>query len=48
MTLPHRPQRRRRPIEFDEVVRPELRRGTGEVLEKTVYRLPGFSDSNAS
>ena len=47
MTAPRRAQRRRRPIEFDQVVVPELRRGTGEVLERTVYRLPGFADPSA-
>jgi SAM-dependent methyltransferase len=47
MTIPRRRQRRRRPIDFDEVVRPELRRGTGEVLRREVYRLPGYSDAGA-
>jgi SAM-dependent methyltransferase len=37
--LPRRGQRRRDPVRFDEVVRPELRRGTGELLERRVYRL---------
>jgi SAM-dependent methyltransferase len=40
MTLPRRSQRRRRPIEFDQVVKPALRRGTGEVLRREIYRLP--------
>lgn len=39
LTLPKRSQRRRRPVEFDRVVRPELRRNTGEVLGRRVYRL---------
>lgn len=38
MTLPHRSKRRRRPIEFDQIVRPDLRRGSGEVLRRTIYR----------
>jgi SAM-dependent methyltransferase len=40
LTIPRRGQRRRRPIEFDQVVKPELRRGTGEVLRREIYRLP--------
>jgi SAM-dependent methyltransferase len=39
MTLPRRSQRRRQPIELDQIVRPEHRRGTGEVLRRTIYRL---------
>jgi SAM-dependent methyltransferase len=42
-TLPlrHGPRRiaRRRPVAFDDVVAPEHRRGTGELLERRVYRL---------
>lgn len=48
LTLPRRSQRRTRPLEFDQVVRPELRRGTGEALENAVYRLPGYSPSTSS
>lgn len=48
MTLPRRTQRRRRPIEFDQVVRPEFHRGTGEVLQRTIYRLDDVGDSNSS
>lgn len=44
MAAPRRSQRRHRPIEFDQVVCPELRRGTGEVLQRSIYRLPGFAD----
>lgn len=40
LTLPRRSQRRRRPIEFDQVVQPEHRRGTGEILRRTIYQLP--------
>ena len=45
MTVPRRGQRRRRPIEFDQIVRPDLRRGTGEVLRREVYRLPSTPNS---
>jgi len=48
MTAPRRSQRRRRPIEFDQVVRPELRRGTGEVLQRSIYRLDGYPASPSS
>jgi SAM-dependent methyltransferase len=49
LTLPRRSRRpRRRPIGFDQVVRPELRRGDGEVLTSTVYRLPGYADVSES
>ncbi len=50
MTARRRSQRRVRPIEFDQVVRKELRHGTGEVLRREIYRLPGYSgpDSNSS
>lgn len=48
MTAPRRSQRRRRPIEFDQVVRPELRRGTGEVLQRSIYRLDGDPASPSS
>lgn len=36
-TLPYRRLRRRAPVLFDDVVRPELRRGTAEVLTRKVY-----------
>jgi SAM-dependent methyltransferase len=39
LTVPQRHRRRRRPVRFDDVVAPELRRGTGEELRPTVYRL---------
>jgi hypothetical protein len=48
MTARHRSQRRVRPIEFDQVVRRELRRGTGEVLRRSIYRLPGYSGPDSS
>ena len=37
MVLPRRRQRRRTPVRYDDVVSPELRRGTDEVLEARVY-----------
>ena len=40
LTIPRRARRRRHPIEFDRIVKPELRRGTGELLHRGVYRLP--------
>ena len=40
LTLPRRAQRRRRPIEFDQIVRPEHRGGTGEILRRKIYHLP--------
>jgi hypothetical protein len=46
--LPRRGQRRRSPVHFDDVVRPELRRGTGEVLERRVYRLDAPPASSPS
>jgi SAM-dependent methyltransferase len=39
LTVPYRGRRRRRPVMFDDVVAPELRRGTGEHLRPMVYRL---------
>ena len=48
MTLPRRSQRRRRPVTFDQIVRPELRRGSGEVLSRTIYRLPGYAETSPS
>jgi SAM-dependent methyltransferase len=39
LTVPLRSKRRRQPIAFDDVVRPELRRGRGELLQRRVYRL---------
>lgn len=48
MTVARRRQRRRTPIELDQVLRPELRRGTGEVLRREVYRLPGYADPDSS
>ncbi|HET9546687.1 MAG TPA: class I SAM-dependent methyltransferase [Desertimonas sp.] len=37
MALPHRQRRRRAPVLFDDVVKPELRTGTGERLQKRIY-----------
>ncbi len=50
MTSPQRrrSQLRRRPIEFDQVVRPELRLGNGEVLRRSIYRLGGYPASPSS
>lgn len=48
LTAPRRGQRRRRPIEFDQIVRPDLRRGTGETLRREIYRLPVEADSSSS
>jgi SAM-dependent methyltransferase len=45
MTVPRRGQRRRRPIEFDQIVKPGLRRGIGEVLRREIYRLPATPNS---
>jgi SAM-dependent methyltransferase len=39
MALPHQRSRRRDPVLFDDVVKPELRTGTGERLQKRLYRL---------
>jgi SAM-dependent methyltransferase len=39
MTLPRRGQRRRDPIRYDDVVKPELRTGTGDVLAPRIYRI---------
>lgn len=39
LTLPRRGQRRRTPIRFDDIVRPDLRTGSGEVLARRVYRI---------
>jgi SAM-dependent methyltransferase len=38
LTVPRRSQRRRTPVRFDDVVRPDLRTGTDAVLERRVYR----------
>ena len=38
LTVPLRSKRRRAPIPYDNVVRPDLRRGLGEMLERRVYR----------
>ncbi len=40
MALPHWRHRRSAPVLFDDVVKPELRTGTGERLQKRLYRLP--------
>jgi SAM-dependent methyltransferase len=40
MALPHRQHRRRDPVLFDAVVKPELRTGTGESLQKRLYCVP--------
>jgi SAM-dependent methyltransferase len=39
MTLPRRGDRRRKPVRFDDVVKPELRTGTDEELTRKVYRI---------
>jgi SAM-dependent methyltransferase len=39
MALPHRHHRRSAPVLFDDVVKPELRTGTGERLQKRLYDL---------
>ena len=39
MTAPRRGQRRREPIRFDDIVRPELRTGRNDPLERRVYRV---------
>ena len=43
MALPHWRHRRSAPVLFDDVVKPELRTGTGERLQKRRYRLPSSS-----
>ena len=40
MALPHWRHRRTAPVLFDDVVKPELRTGTGERLQKRLYCLP--------
>jgi hypothetical protein len=44
MALPHWGSRRRKPVLFDDIVKPELRTGTGERLQRRIYRA-GNSDS---
>jgi SAM-dependent methyltransferase len=39
MTLPLHGQRRHEPIRYDDVVKPELRTGTDELLQPRVYRV---------
>jgi SAM-dependent methyltransferase len=39
LTIPQRGRRRRAPVQFDDVVRPDLRGGTDERLERRIYRL---------
>jgi SAM-dependent methyltransferase len=39
MKLPHRSDRRREPVRYDDIVKPELRTGTDERLEPKIYRL---------
>jgi SAM-dependent methyltransferase len=39
MALPHRRSRRRKPVLFDDVVKPELQTGTGERLQRRLYRV---------
>jgi SAM-dependent methyltransferase len=39
MTLPRRGQRRREPVRFDAIVKPELRTGRADPLERRVYRV---------
>ena len=39
LALPQRRHRRRAPVLFDDVVKPELRRGTSERLQKRLYDL---------
>lgn len=46
LALPHRGKRRRRPVRFDDIVKPELRTGRGDVLERRIYRVEdGISPS---
>jgi SAM-dependent methyltransferase len=40
LALPHLGSRRREPVRFDDIVKPELRTGTGERLQKRIYRVP--------
>ena len=40
MALPHWRHRRSAPVLFDDIVKPELRTGTGERLQKRLYCLP--------
>ena len=40
MALPHWGHRRNSPVLFDDVVKPELRTGSGQRLQKRLYRLP--------
>jgi SAM-dependent methyltransferase len=40
MALPHWRHRRSAPVLFDDIVKPELRIGTGERLQKRLYCLP--------
>jgi SAM-dependent methyltransferase len=40
LTLPHWRSRRRQPVLLDDIVKPELRTGTGERLQKRLYRVP--------
>jgi len=44
MALPHRQRRHRRPVLFDDVVKPTLRTGKGERLQKRIYA-PASRDS---
>jgi SAM-dependent methyltransferase len=39
MTAPRRRQRRREPVRFDDIVKPELRTGRNDPLERRVYRV---------
>ncbi|CAN5688661.1 hypothetical protein BH24ACT5_BH24ACT5_04610 [soil metagenome] len=39
LTFPRRRDRRRDPVRFDDIVRPDLRRGTDETLEPRIYRV---------
>ena len=40
LALPHRRHRRRSPVLFDDVVKPEFRTGTDERLQKRLYEVP--------
>lgn len=40
LTLPRRGDRRRKPVRFDDIVKPELRTGSDEVLKRRVYQVP--------
>jgi hypothetical protein len=39
VTVPFRRRRRRSPVYFDDIVRPQLRTGAGETLTNRIYRV---------